>query len=260
MRDLALYLRASQIEPERSRQFVSTQANRRAFLACRLPTEALLGCSARCGLSVEDASAPSVRAAAAVGMSAAAVDPEQGNSSSGSISFICICMVARAPSICRLASASRRARNPRTTASMSLALQSLGFSVSQRPSASKQSAALTAVRWLRATTRHWNPRRGAGCGSFRADIPHSRDERNHELWDAASNCTQATLSCHILACAIHTHDGEIESEGYEQPAQLERHPDIRAWRFMPGVPQIWCEMPSSAWRPYHTTAGSAAAT
>ena len=41
----------------------------------------------------------------------------------------------------------------------------------------------------------------------------------------------------IRACAVDTHDGEVESEGYEQPAQLElstylltyfRHPDIRA--------------------------------
>jgi hypothetical protein len=38
----------------------------------------------------------------------------------------------------------------------------------------------------------------------------------------------------IRACAMHTHDGEVESNGYEQPAQLERHPDIRAWCFMPG--------------------------
>ena len=33
----------------------------------------------------------------------------------------------------------------------------------------------------------------------------------------------------IRACAVDTHDGEVESEGYERPAQLERHPDIRAW-------------------------------
>ena len=32
----------------------------------------------------------------------------------------------------------------------------------------------------------------------------------------------------IRACAVDTHDGEVESEGYEQPAQLERRPDIRA--------------------------------
>ena len=32
----------------------------------------------------------------------------------------------------------------------------------------------------------------------------------------------------IRACVVDTHDGEVESEGYEQPAQLERHPDIRA--------------------------------
>ena len=38
----------------------------------------------------------------------------------------------------------------------------------------------------------------------------------------------------IRACAMHTHDGEVESDGYEQPAQLEMHPDIRAWCFMPG--------------------------
>ena len=33
----------------------------------------------------------------------------------------------------------------------------------------------------------------------------------------------------IRACAMDTHDGEVESEGYERPAQLEMHPDIRAW-------------------------------
>ena len=154
-----LVLRASQIEPERSRQSYPLSRTDGRFSRA----DCLLGC-ARCGGCI----CPSVRAAAAVGMSAAAVDSEQGSSNSGSesavvwISFVCICKVARAPSICRLASASRRARNPRATASISLALQSLGFSVSQRPSASKQSAALTAVRWLRATTRHWNPRRGAG--------------------------------------------------------------------------------------------------
>ena len=32
----------------------------------------------------------------------------------------------------------------------------------------------------------------------------------------------------IRACAVDTHDGEVESEGYERPAQLERRPDIRA--------------------------------
>jgi len=26
-----------------------------------------------------------------------------------------------------------------------------------------------------------------------------------------------------------THDGQVDSEGYERPAQLERHPDVRAW-------------------------------
>jgi len=226
--------------------------------------DCLLGCTARCGGCI----CPSVRAAAAVGMSAAAVDSEQGNSNSGSefadarIAFVCICVVARAPPICRLASASRRARKPRATASMRLALQSLGFSVSQRLPASKQSGALTAVRWLRATERHWNPRRGAECGSFRADVPHSRDERNHELWDAASDCTRRR--CRVIrSCAMDTHDGEVESEGYERPAQLERHPDLRAWCFMPGGTTNLVRnavTPSSVWRPHHTTAGSAAAT
>ena len=54
--------------------------------------------------------------------------------------------------------------------------------------------------------------------------------------------TVATIKCGVLrpiacrrrfrvirACAVDTHDGEVESEGYERPAQLERHPDIRAW-------------------------------
>jgi hypothetical protein len=188
-----------------------------------------------------------VRAAAVIGMSAAAVD-----------SLTCICVVARGPSICRLASVSRRARKPGATASMSLALQSLGFSVSQRLPASKQSGALTAVRWLRATERHWNPRRGVECGSFRADVPHSRDERNHELWDAASDCTRRR--CRVIrSCAMDTHDGEVESEGYERPAQPERHPDICAWCLMPGVPQIWRNAVRR--RVFgHTTAGSAAAT
>jgi hypothetical protein len=26
-----------------------------------------------------------------------------------------------------------------------------------------------------------------------------------------------------------THDGQVDSEGYERPAQLEMHRDIRAW-------------------------------
>ena len=87
--------------------------------------DCLLGCTARCGGCI----CPSVRAAAAVGMSAAAMDSEQGNSNSGSefavvrIAFVCICVVARAPPICRLASASRRARKPRATAAINLALQ-----------------------------------------------------------------------------------------------------------------------------------------
>jgi hypothetical protein len=37
----------------------------------------------------------------------------------------------------------------------------------------------------------------------------------------------------IRACAVDTQDGEVESEGYERPAQLERHPDIRAWYLIP---------------------------
>ena len=86
------------------------------------------------------------------------------------------------------------------------------------------------------------PRRGAGSGSFRADIPHSRDERNHELCAAASGCMQATLSRVIHACAVDTHDGEVESEGYERPARLERHPDICAWYHIPGAPQVPCDM------------------
>ena len=83
-------LRASQIEPERS--FVSTEANGRAFLACRLPTR--LHCQLSCGGCI----CPSVRAAAAVGTSAAAVDSEQGKSNSGSefavvrIPFVRICI------------------------------------------------------------------------------------------------------------------------------------------------------------------------
>ena len=40
--------------------------------------------------------------------------------------------------------------------------------------------------------------------------------------------------CRVIGpCAMDTHDGEVESEGYERPAQLERHPDIRAWYFIP---------------------------
>ena len=46
----------------------------------------------------------------------------------------------------------------------------------------------------------------------------------------------------IRACAVDTHDGEVESEGYERPAQLERHTDTRAWYFMPYTPQILCKM------------------
>ena len=61
----------------------------------------------------------------------------------------------------------------------------------------------------------------------------------------------------IRACAMHTHDGEVESDGYEQPAQLEMHPDIRAWRFMPGgTTNLVVRRRVFG----HTTAGSAAAT
>ena len=37
----------------------------------------------------------------------------------------------------------------------------------------------------------------------------------------------------IRPCAMDTQDGQVDSEGYERPAQLERHPDIRAWYFIP---------------------------
>jgi len=49
------------------------------------------------------------------------------------------------------------------------------------------------------------------------------------------NCMMLRLNarrrcCSVIrACAMDTHDGEVESEGYERPAQLEMHPDIRAW-------------------------------
>ena len=46
----------------------------------------------------------------------------------------------------------------------------------------------------------------------------------------------------IRACAVDTHDGEVESEGYERPAQLERHPDIRALYLIPRPPQTPFEM------------------
>ena len=46
----------------------------------------------------------------------------------------------------------------------------------------------------------------------------------------------------IRACAVDTHDGEVECEGYERPAQLERHPDIRAWYLIPWPPQTPFEM------------------
>ena len=46
----------------------------------------------------------------------------------------------------------------------------------------------------------------------------------------------------IRACAVDTHDGEVESEGYERPAQLERHQIYAHGVFIPGPPQIWCEM------------------
>jgi len=54
--------------------------------------------------------------------------------------------------------------------------------------------------------------------------------------------TGATIKCVILRliacrrrcrvispCAMDPQDGQVDSEGYERPAQLERHPDIRAW-------------------------------
>ena len=60
--------------------------------------------------------------------------------------------------------------------------------------------------------------------------------------------TGATIKCVILRlvackrrcrvirpCAMDTHDGQVDSEGYERPAQLERHRDIRAWCFHTGA-------------------------
>ena len=44
---------------------------------------------------------------------------------------------------------------------------------------------------------------------------------------------QTTLLRVICACAVDTRDGEVDSEGYERPAQLERHLDIRAWYLIP---------------------------
>jgi hypothetical protein len=65
--------------------------------------------------------------------------------------------------------------------------------------------AYAAVRWLRATERHWNPTRGAGSGSFRANMPHSRDERKqHETGDAASASMQKTLSRHTRLLRGHS--------------------------------------------------------
>jgi hypothetical protein len=68
--------------------------------------------------------------------------------------------------------------------------------------------------------------------------------------NATINCVTVQLRlvacrrrcCIICACAVDTHDGEAESEAHERPAQLERHPDIGAWYFMPGAPQIPCEV------------------
>ena len=34
----------------------------------------------------------------------------------------------------------------------------------------------------------------------------------------------------------------LESEGYERPVRLERHPDICAWYYIPGAPQVPCDM------------------
>ena len=46
----------------------------------------------------------------------------------------------------------------------------------------------------------------------------------------------------IRPCAMDSQDGQVDSEGYERPAQLERHPDIRAWYLIPRPPQSPFEM------------------
>ena len=46
----------------------------------------------------------------------------------------------------------------------------------------------------------------------------------------------------IRPCAMETQDGQVDSEGYERPAQLEMHPDIRAWYLRPRTPQTPFEM------------------
>ena len=46
----------------------------------------------------------------------------------------------------------------------------------------------------------------------------------------------------IRPCAMDTQDRQVDSEGYERPEQLERHPDIRAWYLIPRPPQTPFEM------------------
>ena len=88
--------------------------------------------------------------------------------------------------------------------------------------------AYAAVRWLRATERHGNFRRWSGIW-----LGLERICRTAETVAAMKYGVLRPIACRrrfrvIRACAVDTHDGEVESEGYERPAQLERHPDIRA--------------------------------
>jgi hypothetical protein len=209
---------------------VPTQANGRAFLACRLGC--ILGCTARCEgcISRRGVSASCSRCwhvGCSRGLGAGELQLRlrvQGNSSSGSefavawISFSCIYVVARAPSICRLALASdcQRVSNP-------------------RPSEPWDGCALPKGTGT--------PLPGEGRNVARSERIYRTPETNATMNSGMLRLIARRRYCRVIrACAMHTHDGEVESDGYEQPAQLEMHPDIRAWCLCQGAPQIWYEM------------------
>ena len=201
--------------------------------------DCLLGCSARCEGCISRVSASCAQPLLARRLlpwtRSRAVQLRlrvQGNSSSGSefavvwISFSCIYVVARAPSICRLASANDCQR------------------VSNRqPSEPCDGCALPKGTGT--------PLPGEGRNVARSERIYCTPETNATMNSGMLRARRRY--CRVIrACAMHTHDGEVESNGYEQPAQLERHPDIRAWclHTVPGATTILvrnlCGTPSAA--------------
>ena len=131
------------------------------------------------------------------------------------ISFSCIYVVARAPSICRL--------------SLRLALASDCQRVSNpRPSEPCDGCALPKGTGT--------PLPGEGRNVARSERIYCTPETNATMNSGMLRLIARRRYCRVIrACAMHTHDGEVESDGYEQPAQLEMHPDIRVRMvFMPG--------------------------